>query len=171
MERGRVKKREKGKEPEKGENREKGTEEKEKGKEVEKETIKEKDKKGTGKEEKSKSKEWETEKEKEQLQGEEGKEKDNSAVAKPLLELPVRDRRLGPSLPLRPWPGVRARAPAVNVRPKPTREELGSSLGACYVWIEGDVPNFKPPIANPFSLAPCPHSHLRLTHPANRPQT
>ncbi|XP_057585550.1 ADP-ribosylation factor-like protein 9 isoform X2 [Hippopotamus amphibius kiboko] len=88
MERGKVGKREKGKEPEKGKIRGKGREEKGK-KEVEKERIKEKEK---GKEEKSKSEEEEkrkgreTEKEKEQLKEKEEKEKDNSTLIKLPLE-------------------------------------------------------------------------------------
>ncbi|KAF3825179.1 ADP-ribosylation factor-like protein 9 isoform X4 [Mirounga angustirostris] len=93
MEKGKVKK---GKEPEKEKIREKGKEEKEKKKEVEKEKIKGKEK---GKEEKSnckeeKRKERETEKEKEQLKGKEEKEKDNSALTKPPLEPPEKNKQI-----------------------------------------------------------------------------
>ncbi|XP_006730898.2 ADP-ribosylation factor-like protein 9 isoform X1 [Leptonychotes weddellii] len=92
MEKGKVKK---GKEPEKEKIREKGKEEKEK-KEVEKEKIKGKEK---GKEEKSnckeeKRKKRETEKEKEQLKGKEEKEKDNSALTKPPLEPPEKNKQI-----------------------------------------------------------------------------
>lgn len=118
MERGKVKKKEKGKELEKEKIREK--EKEGKGKEVEKEKIEKEKEKEKGKKDKSKSKEekrkeWETEKEKEELKGEGKKEKDNSVLAKTLLELPVRDH-LGPlrkaivgcSAPflLRPGPNV-----------------------------------------------------------------
>ncbi|XP_067592203.1 ADP-ribosylation factor-like protein 9 isoform X2 [Pseudorca crassidens] len=98
MERGKVK-REKGKEPEKEKIREKGKEEKDKKKEVEKEKIKEKEKE-RGREEKSKSKEEEkrkgreTEKGKEQFTEKDEKEKDNSTLAKPPLELPEKNKQI-----------------------------------------------------------------------------
>ncbi|KAI5775600.1 ARL9 [Gulo gulo luscus] len=86
----------KGKEPEKEKIREKGKEEKKT--EVEKEKIKGEEK---GKEENSnckeeeKRKERETEKEKEQLKGKEEKEKkDNSAVTKPPLEPPEKNKQI-----------------------------------------------------------------------------
>ncbi|KAF6371404.1 ADP ribosylation factor like GTPase 9 [Rhinolophus ferrumequinum] len=97
MERGKVKKKDKGKELEKGKIREK-EKEKGKGKEVEKEKIEKEKEKEKGKKEKSKSKEekrkeWETEKEKEQLKGGK-KEKDNSVLAKTLLELPEKNKQI-----------------------------------------------------------------------------
>lgn len=97
MEKGQVRKKDKGKEPEKEKSREKM--EKEKRKEVEKEKIEKEKGKEKGKKEKSKSKEemrkeWETEKK--QLKGEEKKE-DNNVLAKHLLEQPVSKHQcLGP---------------------------------------------------------------------------
>ncbi|XP_074180608.1 ADP-ribosylation factor-like protein 9 [Rhinolophus sinicus] len=97
MERGKVKKKEKGKELEKEKIREK--EKEGKGKEVEKEKIEKEKEKEKGKKEKSKSKdekrkEWETEKEKEHLKGEGKKGKDNSVLAKTLLELPEKNKQI-----------------------------------------------------------------------------
>ncbi|KAF6128868.1 ADP ribosylation factor like GTPase 9 [Phyllostomus discolor] len=80
MERGKVKKKEKGKEPEREKIRGRGKEEKDKRKEVEK-----------GNE---KGKEEEKEKEKEQFKGKEEKEKNNSALAKPQLELPEKNNHI-----------------------------------------------------------------------------
>lgn len=129
MEKGKVVK--KGKEPEKEKIREKGKEEKEK-KEVEKEKIKGKEKKGKGKEEKSncreeKRKERETQKEKEQLKGKEEKEKDSSALTKPPLEPPVRDRcldRLSKAIV-----GGQARAPPALLRPRRGPDPRGREAG------------------------------------------
>ena len=153
MERGKVK-REKGKEPEKEKIRGKGKEEKDKKKEVEKEKIKEKEKE-RGREEKSKSKEekrkgWETEKGKEQFTEKEEKEEDNSTLAKPPLELLVREGCLRPSP--KAVVGVLAGAPAlapVGVR---------SRVRALHPRMERVCQ-----AANAISPAPCPLSPLTPT--------
>ncbi|XP_037385540.1 ADP-ribosylation factor-like protein 9 [Talpa occidentalis] len=96
MDRGRLNRREKGKEPEKV--REKGKDEKKN--EAEKEKLKGKEKE-KGKEEKSKKKEYkeeksnerETKKEKEQFQGKE-EEKRQNILTKPLLEPPGKDKQI-----------------------------------------------------------------------------
>lgn len=157
MDRGKVKKKEKGKELEKEKIREK-QKEKGKGKEVEKEKIeKEKEKEKGKKKSKSKEekrKEWETEKEKEQLKGEGKKEKDNSVLAKTLLELPVRDHQcLGP-LP-KAIVDCSDRS-ASSVTSGPQRRVLGLVWGFFYLWMcqPSNHPSLAPSLRPPAQSNP-----------------